>query len=505
MVSKTFAQSQVVVGTFQAKKGCSVTFIPKEIQSTCPEMLPNNNSENANSNKSNNSQDYPAYNNSNNNNQNQEPNKSANNNVNASEMLTPPASFHFNKKLPASNTYQYNQGNNASNAKSPTTKPVYKWYPKKQPRYNRSLTDSLNGLQTVNTASYSNNTNSNPQPVKKWVKPKPANKHYATITDSLNALQNVDASNYNAANTPPQIRKWVRPKPANKHYATITDSLNALQNVDASNYTNSTNTVATTPKKKWVNPSAYNRPKTVYSPKTNTSAPKNQESSYLTPPIQKKFNKQPTTVYSKPKTYTVGGGTSVSNYEQKPKENVSNEVKIPSANTNQPSYENTSSADNSTSNKNQDYNDQNNTDVSQKSFDNSSSVKPDYKLSVSNDGKCDITFTNGGNSITLSQFGRIISTGTASGNNTQNKYNYRGLLENVGTIPLQYTYEGRVLGVGNIQLNYDYNGNIKSIGGMPISYNYKGSVDKIGNTKVNYNENGNVTGTSNANPIIIMK
>ncbi|MFP5040260.1 hypothetical protein [Parasediminibacterium sp. JCM 36343] len=133
-----------------------------------------------------------------------------------------------------------------------------------------------------------------------------------------------------------------------------------------------------------------------------------------------------------------------------------------------------------------------------------SGLRPDYKVTLAPDGKYNVTFASGNSSVTLTPFGRIASTSVPSGTGTP-QYNYRGLMDNVGTLPMQYTYEGRVSSVGSTPIGYNYNGNIASIGGMPLSYNYNGTIDKIGTTKVLYDANGGVNGTSNSNPIIAMK
>lgn len=129
----------------------------------------------------------------------------------------------------------------------------------------------------------------------------------------------------------------------------------------------------------------------------------------------------------------------------------------------------------------------------------------DYKISLTTDGKYSVNFFNNGSSINVTQFGRISGVTSPTTNSTTSQYDYRGMLQSVGTLPLQYTYEGRLQSVGNTLLGYNYNGNIESIGGTPLSYNYNGTIDKIGNTKVLYDANNNVSGTSNNNPAISIK
>ena len=129
----------------------------------------------------------------------------------------------------------------------------------------------------------------------------------------------------------------------------------------------------------------------------------------------------------------------------------------------------------------------------------------DYKINLTTDGKFTVNFFNNGSSINVTQFGRISGVTSPTTNNTTSQYDYRGMLQSVGTLPLQYTYEGRLQSVGNTQIGYNYNGNIESIGGMPFSYNYNGTIDKIGNTKVLYDANNNVSSTSNNNPAISIK
>ena len=133
------------------------------------------------------------------------------------------------------------------------------------------------------------------------------------------------------------------------------------------------------------------------------------------------------------------------------------------------------------------------------------SPSADYKINLTTDGKYTVSFFNNGSSINVTQFGRISGVTSPTSNNTTSQYDYRGMLQSVGTLPLQYTYEGRLQSVGNTALGYNYNGNIESIGGTPLSYNYNGTIDKIGNTKVLYDANNNVSGTSNSNPAVVVK
>jgi len=132
--------------------------------------------------------------------------------------------------------------------------------------------------------------------------------------------------------------------------------------------------------------------------------------------------------------------------------------------------------------------------------------RSDYKVEITADGKFTVTFYNNGSNIMVTSFGRIAGVSSpANGNNTTQQYDYRGLLQSVGGLPLQYTYEGRLQSVGNTNLGYNYNGNIQSIGNTPIYYNYNGTVDKIGNTRVVYDANGSVSGTNGANTMITIK
>ena len=129
----------------------------------------------------------------------------------------------------------------------------------------------------------------------------------------------------------------------------------------------------------------------------------------------------------------------------------------------------------------------------------------DYKINLTTDGKYTVSFFNNGSSINVTQFGRISGVTSQTSTNTTSQYDYRGMLQSVGTLSLQYTYEGRLQSVGNTALGYNYNGNIESIGGTPLSYNYNGTIDRIGNTKVLYDANNNVSGTSNSNPAVVVK
>ncbi len=136
----------------------------------------------------------------------------------------------------------------------------------------------------------------------------------------------------------------------------------------------------------------------------------------------------------------------------------------------------------------------------------STSGNADYKLNLTPDGKYTLTFFNNGGTVTVTEFGRILSvTSPTSGQSASPQYDYRGLLESVGNLPLQYTYEGRLLSVGSTTLGYNYNGNIQSIGNNSLYYNSNGTLDKVGNTKVQYDANGNVSSTSDANPVIALK
>ena len=134
-----------------------------------------------------------------------------------------------------------------------------------------------------------------------------------------------------------------------------------------------------------------------------------------------------------------------------------------------------------------------------------SASNADYKLNVTPDGKYTLTFFNNGGTVTVTEFGRILSVTSPTSGGTTPQYDYRGLLESVGNLPLQYTYEGRLLSVGSTVLGYNYNGNIQSIGNTSLYYNSNGTLDKVGNTKVQYDANGSVSSTSDANPIIALK
>ena len=215
-------------------------------------------------------------------------------------------------------------------------------------------------------------------------------------------------------------------------------------------------------KSKWVNP--YNNRKVDYYPTVastvanNNQSTENTDSKLLTPPIRVKS--VPKKKADKPV-----------NYNQVSSDNIQTD--------------NTSSKQNNQT---------------------SNAVRPDYKINLTNDGKYTLTFSNNGGSVVLTAFGRIANViSPIGGNNSSSQYNYRGLLDKVGNLPLQYTYEGRVQSVGSTQLDYNYNGNIQTIGNTSLYYNYNGTIDKIGNTKVYYDANGNVSGTSDANPIIAMK
>jgi|GEM_PF-2073192 len=130
----------------------------------------------------------------------------------------------------------------------------------------------------------------------------------------------------------------------------------------------------------------------------------------------------------------------------------------------------------------------------------------DFKLNLTPDGKYTLTFFNNGGTVTVTEFGRILSvTSPTSGQSASPQYDYRGLLESVGNLPLQYTYEGRLLSVGNTTLGYNYNGNIQSIGNTSLYYNSNGTLDKVGNTKVQYDANGNVSSNCSSNPLIALK
>jgi hypothetical protein len=146
------------------------------------------------------------------------------------------------------------------------------------------------------------------------------------------------------------------------------------------------------------------------------------------------------------------------------------------------------------------------TDVSQQPQQEQPTSNADYKLIITPDGKYTLVFYNNGGSVTVTEFGRILSVTTpTSGQLASPQYDYRGLLESVGNLPLQYNYEGRLLSVGSTVLGYNYNGNIQSIGNTALYYNSSGTIDKVGNTKVQYDANGNVIGIGGTNPIIVMK
>ncbi len=134
-----------------------------------------------------------------------------------------------------------------------------------------------------------------------------------------------------------------------------------------------------------------------------------------------------------------------------------------------------------------------------------SNTKTDYKFYLTPSGKFNIAFDAMGSSVSVTSFGRVNDFAVPSTSaNVKPTYNYRGLLDGVGSLPLQYNYEGRVAAVGATELSYNYNGAIDKVGNTPIYYNPNGTVDKIGNSKISYDYLGNIV-NMDKNPMILVK
>ena len=132
-------------------------------------------------------------------------------------------------------------------------------------------------------------------------------------------------------------------------------------------------------------------------------------------------------------------------------------------------------------------------------------TKMDYKFYLTPSGKYNIAFDALGGSVSVTSFGRVNDFAVSSTSaNVKPTYNYRGLLDAVGSFPLQYNYEGRVAAVGATELSYNYNGAIDKVGNTPIYYNPNGTVDKIGNSKISYDYLGNIV-NMDRNPMILVK
>ncbi len=131
--------------------------------------------------------------------------------------------------------------------------------------------------------------------------------------------------------------------------------------------------------------------------------------------------------------------------------------------------------------------------------------KQDYKFFVSPDGKFNIVFTKDGNSISVTSFGRIAGvTFSSVDGDAKPIYNYRGLLETVGSITIQYNYEGRVSKINECNITYNFNGNIELVHIVTITYNFNGTTNKIANSKIQYDFNGLVS-SIDSNPLIVLK
>lgn len=144
------------------------------------------------------------------------------------------------------------------------------------------------------------------------------------------------------------------------------------------------------------------------------------------------------------------------------------------------------------------------TDANQQSI-VTSNAKTDYKFYLTTNGKYNIAFDALGSSVSVTSFGRVNDFAVPSTSaNTKPTYNYKGLLDAVGSLSLQYNYEGRVAAVGATELSYNYNGAIDKVGNTPIYYNPNGTVDKIGNSKISYDYLGNII-NMDKNPMILVK
>ncbi len=145
------------------------------------------------------------------------------------------------------------------------------------------------------------------------------------------------------------------------------------------------------------------------------------------------------------------------------------------------------------------------TNQAQSNNTNTISGRTDYKFYMSPNGKYTIVFNAAGSSVTVTSFGRVNDFAMPSdGGSGKPSYNYKGLIDAVGSLPLQYNYEGRVSAVGAMPLTYNYNGAIEKVGDTPITYNYNGTVDKIGNSKISYDYQGNIT-SMDKNALVLLK
>ena len=132
-------------------------------------------------------------------------------------------------------------------------------------------------------------------------------------------------------------------------------------------------------------------------------------------------------------------------------------------------------------------------------------TRSDYKFYLTPNGSYNLVFDAYGSSVSVTSFGRVKDfTMPSNGTNAKPTYSYRGLLDGVGSLPLQYNYEGRVAAVGGTELSYNYNGAIDKVGSTPIYYNPNGTVDKIGNSKITYDYLGNIV-NMDKNPMILVK
>ncbi len=377
------------------------------------------------------------------------------------DPLTPPPSFHYNKKLPpttrSNNDNDLTASLNASNITNP----------KDLAASSGSLNDPSTDINAANANPYGIRV---VRRVNKWNKPKVGTANNATTRNpTTGTTAPAYTNNTNPSTTKKQPFRYLPPATQQSASTPTTYNVPAAKN----NYP---------AKKQWNNKAVDNTPPTTTTPTTTT------------PPINKSVA---TNTATPPPTNTLTPVIPVNNTR---KTGVSNTAATPKQKHTTAQQPCNCPTDNLATNKG------NNAEAGGSQHLNAVGPHPDYKIALMPDGKYQVTFSNNGSSVTVTQFGRIANIFIPSGGGATNpQYNYRGLLDNVGSLPLQYTYEGRVLSVGNTPLGYNYNGNISSIGNMPLSYNYNGTIDRIGNTTVQYDANNTVTGTNGANPNIGLK
>ncbi len=92
-------------------------------------------------------------------------------------------------------------------------------------------------------------------------------------------------------------------------------------------------------------------------------------------------------------------------------------------------------------------------------------------------------FIGDGNSISLSNNGKILYLNIASGAVI---YDISNRITKVGKVSVNYGQVNRVIKIGNMTVNYDPSNRISKIGNTEIAYDFASRISKIGDAVIAY-------------------